>query len=149
MALQDEKSLREARLAEALRTNLRKRKAAARPVVDSGDRALTVAQAAPWPYAVVRTLEGVAHQGAARVGLVLEISAPFAVEGSDETACAVRLIGDGGAFDTPRGKAAFGSDGLQAMRKALELAQVALDLASTAYDLRWPDGRPYDLSASI
>ena len=52
-------------------------------------------------------------------------------------------------FDTAHGRAAFGLDGLQAVRRALDLAQVALDLASTTHDLRWPDGRSYDLSAPI
>jgi hypothetical protein len=149
MAVQDEKSAREARLAEALRTNLRKRKAAARPPADSGDRALAVAAEAPGPYAAVRTLIGAAHADGDRVELVLEISSPYAVEGSDETACAVRLVGGSGPFGTPCGKAAFGRDGLEALRKALDLAQVALDLASLTHGLHWPDGRPYDLSASI
>ena len=52
-------------------------------------------------------------------------------------------------FDSEHGKAAFGLDGLQALKRALDLAQVALDLASTTHDLRWPDGRSYDLSAPI
>ena len=61
----------------------------------------------------------------------------------------MRLTGGGGPFDSAWGKAAFGVDGLQATRRALDLAQLALDLASTTHDLRWPDGRPYDLSAPI
>jgi len=149
MAVQDEKTAREARLAEALRTNLRKRKVAARPPADSGERALAVAAGAPEPYAVVRTLLGTAHADGARIELVLEISPPFAVEASAETACAVRLVGGGGPFGTAQGKAAFGRDGLEALRKALDLAQVALDLASLTHGLHWPDGRPYDLSAAI
>jgi hypothetical protein len=149
MPISDDKSTREAKLAEALRTNLRKRKAASRPASGDGDRAVDAAEAAPRPYAVVRHLEGVNHRDGGRVHLVLEISAPYAAPDSDETACAVRLIGDGGQFDTEQGKAAFGVDGLQAIRRALDLAQVALDLASTTHDLRWPDGRSYDLSAPI
>ena len=153
MPISDDKSMREAKLAEALRTNLRKRKAASRPASGDGDRAVEVAEAAPRPYAVVRRLEGVNHRDGTRVDLVLEISAsylaPDSPPGSDETACAVRLVGDGGQFDSEQGKAAFGLDGLQAIKRALDLAQVALDLASTTYDLRWPDGRPYDLSAPI
>jgi hypothetical protein len=149
MPISDDKSTREAKLAEALRTNLRKRKAASRPASGDGDRAIEAAEAAPRPYAVVRRLDGVNHRDGARVDLVLEISAPYPASESDETACAVRLIGDGGQFDTEHGKAAFGVDGLQAIRRALDLAQVALDLASTTHDLRWPDGRSYDLSAPI
>jgi hypothetical protein len=149
MPISDDKSMREAKLAEALRTNLRKRKAASRPASGDGDRAALAAEAAPRPYAVVRRLEGVNHRDGARVDLVLEISQPYPAPDSDETACAVRLVGDGGQFDTEQGKAAFGVDGLQAIRRALDLAQVALDLASTTHDLRWPDGRSYDLSAPI
>ena len=149
MPISDDKSTREAKLAEALRTNLRKRKAASRPASGDGDRSALAAEAAPRPYAVVRRLEGVNHRDGARVDLVLEISAPYPAPESDETACAVRLIGDGGQFDTEHGKAAFGVDGLQAIRRALDLAQVALDLASTTHDLRWPGGRSYDLSAPI
>jgi len=149
MPISDDKSAREAKLAEALRTNLRKRKAASRPASGDSDRAVEAAEAAPQPYAVVRRLEGVNHRDGARVDLVLEISAPYPAPESDETACAVRLVGDGGQFDTEHGKAAFGVDGLQAIRRALDLAQVALDLASTTHDLRWPDGRSYDLSAPI
>jgi hypothetical protein len=149
MPISDDKSTREAKLAEALRTNLRKRKAASRPASGDGDRAAEAAEAAPRPYAVVRRLEGVNHRDGGRVDLLLEISAPYDVSDSDETACAVRLVGDGGQFDTEHGKAAFGVDGLQAIRRALDLAQVALDLASTTHDLRWPDGRSYDLSAPI
>ncbi|MGH1559002.1 hypothetical protein ACRAWD_17695 [Caulobacter segnis] len=48
----------------------------------------------------------------------------------------MRLTGDGGQFDTEHGKAAFGRDGLAATRKAIDLAQVALDPASTTHDLR-------------
>ena len=149
MPISDDKSMREAKLAEALRTNLRKRKAAARPASSAGDRAVEVAEAAPRPYNLVRRLEGVNHRDGERVDLVLEISAPYPAPDSDETACAVRLVGDGGQFDTEQGKAAFGVDGLQAIKRALDLAQVALDLASTTHDLRWPGGRPYDLSAPI
>ena len=149
MPISDEKSAREARLAEALRTNLRKRKAASRPPSDDVERAVMAAEAAPSPYFVVRRLEGVKHRDGARVALVLELSSPYADPDSEEIACAVRLIGDGGQFDTAHGKAAFGVDGLQATKRALELAQVALDLASTTHDLRWPDGRSYDLSAPI
>lgn len=149
MAIPDDKSLREARLAEALRTNLRKRKAASRPSGAAEDRAVAAAQAAPLPYNVVRRLEGVAHRDGTRVALVLEISKPYGAPESDEICCAVRLVGDGGQFDSEHGKAAFGVDGLQAMKRALDLAQVALDLASTTYDLRWRDGRSYDLSAPI
>ena len=153
MPISDDKSAREAKLAEALRTNLRKRKAASRPASGDGDRAALAAEAAPRPYAVVRRLEGVNHRDGARVDLVLEISAPYPAPDSPkdlgETACAVRLVGDGGQFDSEHGKAAFGLDGLQAIKRALDLAQVALDLASTTHDLRWPDGRSYDLSAPI
>lgn len=149
MPTPDDKSLREGRLAEALRTNLRKRKAASRPSSRAEDRAVAAAEAAPRPYGVVRRLEGIAHQDGARAALVLEISAPYPAPESDEVCCAVRLTGDGGQFDSEHGKAAFGVDGLQAMKQAIELAQVALDLASTTHDLRWPDGRSYDLSAPI
>ena len=62
----------------------------------------------------------------------------------------MRLTGDGGQFDTESGKAAFGRDGLAATRKAIDLAQVALDLASTTHELLWPDDeRPYDLSSPV
>jgi len=149
MPISDDKSAREAKLAEALRTNLRKRKAASRPVSGGGDRAVEAAQAAPLPYVVVRRLEAVNHRDGARVDLLLEMSSPYPAPESDETACAVRLVGDGGQFDSAHGKAAFGVDGLQAMKRALDLAQVALDLAGATHDLRWPDGRPYDLSAPI
>jgi hypothetical protein len=149
MPISDDKSLREAKLAEALRTNLRRRKAASRPASGGEDRAVEAARAAPLPYNVVRRLEGVNHRDGGRVDLILEISAPYPLEDSDEAACAVRLVGDGGQFDSEHGKAAFGVDGLQAMKRALELALVALDLASTTHDLRWPDGRSYDLSAPI
>ncbi len=147
MPIRDDKSTREAKLAEALRTNLRKRKAASQPALAQGDRPAEAAKAAPSPYAVVRRIEGLNHRNGGRVDLILQISAPYPALDSDETACAVRLIGDGGQFDTPAGRAVFGLDGLQAMRRALDLAQVALDLASTTHDLRWPDGRAYDLSA--
>ncbi len=150
MPISDEKSVREARLAEALRTNLRKRKAASRGPSEGVERAVAAAEAAPPPYFVVRRLEGVNHRDGTRVDLILEISAPYADPDSEEgAACAVRLTGDGGQFDTAHGRAAFGLDGLQAVRRALDLAQVALDLASTTHDLRWPDGRSYDLSAPI
>ena len=149
MPIPDDKSLREARLAEALRTNLRRRKVAARPARTGQERAVVAAEAAPQPYNVMRRLEGMAHSDGTRIALVLEISAPYAAPESDEVCCAVRLVGDGGQFDSAHGKAAFGLDGLQATRRAVELAQVALDLASTTHDLRWPDGRSYDLSAPI
>jgi hypothetical protein len=153
MPISDDKSAREAKLAEALRTNLRKRQVAARPASSAGDRAVEAAEAAPRPYSIVRRLEGVNHRDGQRVDLLLEISAPYRAPdsppGSDEMACAVRLVGDGGQFDSEHGKAAFGLDGLQALKRALDLAQVALDVASTTHDLRWPDDRPYDLSAPI
>lgn len=149
MSTETEKTAREARLAQALRTNLRKRKAAARLPSDDLDPAMAAAESAPWPYNVVRRLDGVHHRDGTRIVLTVEISAPYGVSGSATSACAVRVTGDGGAFDTARGKAAFGVDGLQALSKALQLAQVALDVASTAHDLRWPDGRPYDLSEPI
>ena len=149
MPIPDDKSLREARLAEALRTNLRRRKAAARPSSGGEDRAVAAAEAAPQPYSVARRLDGVGHRDGERVVLTLEISATYPAPGSNEVCCAVRLVGDGGQFDSDHGKAAFGLDGLQALKRAIELAQVALDLASTTHELRWPDGRPYDLSAPI
>lgn len=150
MAISDDKSTREAKLAEALRTNLRKRKAAARGRSDDFDPAIATAEAAPRPYNVVRKLLGITHRGGERVALTIEMSAPFPNPDGQGWAVAVRLTGDGGQFDTEVGRAALGRDGLAATRKAIELAQVALDLASTTHDLRWPDDeRPYDLSASI
>jgi hypothetical protein len=150
MAISDDKSTREARLAEALRTNLRKRKAAARGRLDDSTPAITAAEAAPKPYSVVRKLLGITHRGGERVELAIELSAPFPNPDGQGWAVAVRLTGDGGQFDTEVGKAAFGRDGLAATRQAIELAQVALDLASTTHELRWPDDeRPYDLSAPI
>ncbi len=151
MAISDDKSTREAKLAEALRTNLRKRKAAARGGFPGGsDPAVTAADAAPRPYNAVRKLLGITHRGGERVELTVEMSAPFPNPEGKDWAVAVRLVGDGGQFDTEAGKAAFGRDALAATRKAIELAQVALDLASTTHDLRWPDDeRPYDLSAPI
>ena len=151
MAISDDKSAREAKLAEALRTNLRKRKAAARgrPGEDR-DPAADAARAAPRPYNVVRELLGITHRTGERAALKIELSAPFPNPEGGDWAVAVRLTGDGGQFDTEAGRAAFGRDGLAATRKALELAQVALDLASTTHDLRWADDeRPYDLSAPI
>ena len=151
MAISDDKSTREAKLAEALRTNLRKRKAAARGAFGGdGDPAVTAAQAAPQPYNVVRKLLGISLRGGERVVLTIEMSAPFSNPGGQGAAVAVRLTGAGGAFDTDIGKAAFGRDGLEATRKAIELIQLALDLASTTHDLRWPDDeKPYDLSAPV
>ncbi len=150
MPISDDKTAREAKLAEALRTNLRKRKAAARADPGGIDPAVAAAETAPRPYHAVRRLLGVAHRDGRRADLVLELSTPFAVPGGEGWAVAVRLVGGDGAFDGEHGKAAFGRDGLAATRAAIELAQVALDLASTAYDLRWPDDeRPYDLSAPI
>lgn len=153
MAISDDKSAREAKLAEALRTNLRKRKAAARPASGGAERILAAAASAPRPYAVVRRLTGVNRRDGTRIEIAVEISAPFVASaaGWDDTwACAVRLTGDGGQFDTEHGKAVFGVDGLQALKLALDLAQVALDLAGTNHDLRWPqDDSPYDLSAPI
>ncbi len=151
MPISDDKSTREAKLAEALRTNLRKRKAAARGALgEDSDPAATAAQAAPKPYNAVRKLLGITHRDSQRVDLTVELSAPFPNPDGEGWAVAVRLVGDGGQFDTAFGKAAFGRDGLAATRKAIDLAQVALDLASTTHDLRWPeDERPYDLSAPI
>ncbi len=151
MAISDDKSTREAKLAEALRTNLRKRKAAARGALRGDvDPAIAAAEAAPQPYIAVRKLLGISHRDGERVELTIEMSAPFANPDGPGWAVAVRLTGDGGAFDTESGKAAFGRDGLEATRKAIELVQLALDLASTTHDLRWPDGeRPYDLSAPV
>jgi hypothetical protein len=150
MPIHDDKSTREAKLAEALRTNLRKRKAAARGGSGDFDPAIAAAEAAPRPYTAVRKLLGISHRDASRVVLVLELSAAFPNPEGEGWAVAVRLTGDGGQFDTEAGKAAFGRDGLAATRRALDLAQVALDLASTTHDLRWPDDdAPYDLSAPI
>jgi len=150
MAISDDKSIREAKLAEALRTNLRKRKAAARGRSEDSDPAIAAAEAAPTPYNAVRKLLGITHRGGERVELVVAFSTPFPNPDGPGWAVAVRLTGDGGQFDTESGKAAFGRDALAATRKAIELAQVALDLASTTHDLRWPDDeRPYDLSAPI
>lgn len=151
MAISDDKSTREAKLAEALRTNLRKRKAAARGAFRGDvDPAVVAAEAAPQPYIVVRKLLGISLRGGDRVPLTVQMSAPFANPDGEGWAVAVRLEGDGGAFDTDCGKAAFGRDGLEATRKAIELIQLALDLASTTLDLRWPDDeRPYDLSAPV
>jgi hypothetical protein len=150
MPISDDKTTREAKLAEALRTNLRKRKAASRGVSSDLDPAIEAARAAPQPYNVVRKLLGISHRDGARTGLTIELSTPFQTPEGEGWAVAVRLTGDGGQFDTAFGKAAFGRDGLAAMRKAIDLAQVALDLASTTHDLRWPgDERPYDLSAPI
>jgi hypothetical protein len=150
MPISDDKSIREAKLAEALRTNLRKRKAAARGASGDSDAATEAARAAPRPYSPVRKLLGINHRDGSRVELVVELSAPFPAPDGEGWAAAVRLTGGGGPFDTEGGKAAFGRDGLAATRKAIDLAQVALDLASTTHDLRWPDDeRPYDLSAPI
>lgn len=150
MPISDDKSTREAKLAEALRTNLRKRKAASRKDSNDLDPAAATAAIAPRPYNVVRKLLGITHRGGERVALTVEMSAPFPVPDSDAWAVAVRLVGDGGQFDTPAGRAAVGQDALSATRKAIDLIQVAIDLASTTHDLRWPqDERPYDLSAPI
>jgi hypothetical protein len=150
MPISDDKSTREAKLAEALRTNLRKRKAAFRKDSADLDPALAAAEAAPKPYNAVRKLLGISHRDGERVEIVVELSSPFVNPEGDGWAVAVRLAGDNGQFDTDSGKAAFGRDGLAAMRKAMDLAQVALDLASTTHDLRWPDDeRSYDLSAPI
>ena len=151
MPIHDDKSTREAKLAEALRTNLRKRKAAARGrSVEDSDAAAAAAEVATRPYNVFRKLLGITHRDGSRVELTLEMSPPFPNPNGDDWAVAVRLAGCGGQFDTENGRAAFGRDGLAAIRKALDLAQVALDLASTTHDLRWPDDeRPYDLSAPI
>jgi hypothetical protein len=149
MPTEDDKAAREAKLAEALRTNLRKRKAAARKDSDGEDAAAAAAEAAPQPYNDVRNLLGITHGSGERRTLTLALSAPFPNPAGEGWAVAVRLSGDGGQYDTPVGKAAFGSDGLAALRKAIDLAQVAIDLASTSHALFWPDGRPYDLSAPI
>ena len=150
MPIHDDKTTREAKLAEALRTNLRKRKAPSHRGADDAEARLEAAKLAPKPYNVVRKLLGISHRGGQRTDLTVEMSAPFPLADSDEWAVAVRLVGDGGQFDTEAGKAAFGRDGLAATRKAIELVQVAIDLASTTYDLRWPDDeRPYDLAAPI
>jgi hypothetical protein len=150
MAISEDKTTREAKLAEALRTNLRRRKAAARGSSGETDVAITAAEAAPRPYNAVRKLLGISHRDGSRAEMVIELSVPFPNPGGEGWAVAVRLSGDGGQFDTEYGKAAFGRDGLAAIRKAIDLAQVALDLASTTHDLRWPeDERPYDLSAPI
>ena len=149
MAIEDDKAAREAKLAEALRTNLRKRKAAARKDFGGEDAAVAAAEAAPTPYNDVRNLLGITHGAGERRTLTLSLSAPFPNPGGEGWAVAVRLSGDGGQFDTPSGKAAFGEDGLAALRKAIDLAQVAIDLASTTHALCWPDERPYDLSAPI
>ena len=149
MAINDDKMAREAKLAEALRTNLRKRKAAARKDSGEDDAAITAAEAAPRPYNDVRNLLGITHGTGERRMLILSLSAPFPNPGGAGWAVAVRLAGDEGPFDTECGKAAFGEDGLAAVRKALDLAQVAIDLASTTHALFWPDERPYDLSAPI
>lgn len=150
MPISDDKTTREAKLAEALRTNLRKRKAASRGVSSDFDPAIEAARAAPQPYNAVRKLLGISHRDGARTELRVELSVPFPNPDGEGWAVAVRLTGDGGQFDTEVGKAAFGRDGLAATRKAIDLAQVALDLASTTHDLRWPeDERPYDLSAPI
>lgn len=149
MAINDDKMAREAKLAEALRTNLRKRKAAARKDSGEDDAAITAAEAAPRPYNDVRNLLGITHGTGERRMLTVSLSAPFPNPGGAGWAVAVRLAGDDGPFDTESGKAAFGEDGLAAVRKALDLAQVAIDLASTTHALFWPDGRPYDLSAPI
>lgn len=151
MAISDDKSTREAKLAEALRTNLRKRKAAARGASGGvSDPAVAAAEVAPQPYDVVRKLLGISHRGGERVELTIALSAPFANPEGQGIAIAVRLTGGGGPFDTEVGKAAFGRDRLSAMHKAVELAQVALDLVGATHDLRWPDDeRPYDLSAPI
>ena len=150
MPISEDKSTREAKLAEALRTNLRKRKAPARKGSDENEAALEIARLAPKPYNVVRELLGITHRGGERVTLTVEMSAPFRAPDSGDWAVAVRLVGDGGRFDTEAGKVAFGRDGLSATRKAIDLVQVAIDLASTTHDLRWPDDEaPYDLSAPI
>ncbi|MBO9544464.1 hypothetical protein [Caulobacter sp.] len=151
MPISDDKSTREAKLAEALRTNLRKRKAAARGSFGGdADPAVAAAEAAPRPYNVVRSLLGITHRDGQRVALTVELSAPFPNPEGQGWAVAVRLAGDGGQFDTEHGKAAFGRDGLAATRKAIDLAQVALDIAGATHDLRWADDeRPYDLSAPI
>lgn len=151
MAISDDKSTREAKLAEALRTNLRKRKAAAcGGSGEDSDPAVTAAQAAPTPYSAVRKLLGITHRDGQRVALTVELSAPFPNPDGEGWAVAVRLVGDGGQFDTEHGKAAFGRDALGAIRKAVDLAQVALDLAGATHDLRWlEDERPYDLSAPL
>ena len=150
MPIHDDKTTREAKLAEALRTNLRKRKAPARRGSDDAEAALETAKLAPRPYNVVRKLLGISHRDGRRTELTVEMSAPFPRPDSDEWAVAVRLVGDGGRFDTEAGKAAFGPDGLAATRRAIDLVQVAIDLASTTHDLRWPDDeRPYDLAAPI
>ena len=150
MPISDDKTSREAKLAEALRTNLRKRKAAARGPSGGFDPAVEAARAAPGPYNVVRKLLGISPRDGRRVELAVALSAPYPAPGREDWAVAVRLTGDGGQFDTEAGKAAFGRDGLAAVRKAVELAQVALDLASTTHELRWPqDDSPYDLSAPI
>jgi hypothetical protein len=150
MPIHDDKTTREARLAEALRTNLRKRKAAARKDFDDSEVAFETAKLAPGPYSVVRKLLGISHRDGSRVVLAVAFSPPFPLPDGEGWAVAVRLTGGGGPFDTEAGKAVFGRDGLEATRKAIDLAQVALDIASTTYDLRWPDDeRPYDLSAPI
>ena len=150
MPISDDKTTREAKLAEALRINLRKRKAAARAPSGDSDPAADAARAATRPYNVVRKLLGISHRDGGRAALAVELSAPFPNPDGEGWAVAVRLTGDGGQFDTEAGRAAFGRDGLAATRKAIDLAQVALDLASTTHDLRWPeDERPYDLSAPI
>ncbi|MFY8210431.1 MAG: hypothetical protein ACOVOE_14105 [Caulobacter sp.] len=149
MPIDDDKTAREAKLAEALRTNLRKRKAAARKDSGGEDAAVTAAEAAPRPYNDVRNLLGITHGSGERRVLTLALSAPFPNPAGEGWAVAVRLSGDGGQFDTPAGKAAFGADGMAALRKAIDLAQVAIDLASTGHTLLWPDERPYDLSAPI
>ena len=150
MPISDDKSTREAKLAEALRSNLRKRKAAARWSSGDVDPAIVAADAAPKPYNAVRKLLGISHRDGGRVALVVELSAPFPNPDGEGWAVAVRLAGDGGQFDTESGKAAFGRDGLAATRKAIDLAQVALDLAAATHDLRWSDDeRPYDLSAPL
>lgn len=151
MAIRDDKTTREAKLAEALRMNLRKRKAAARGALGGvTDPATAAAQAAPTPYTVVRKLLGITHRDGKRVDLTVELSAPFPNPDGEGWAVAMRLAGAGGPFDTEYGKAAFGRDGLAATRKAIELAQVALDLAGAAHDLRWPDDEaPYDLAAPL
>jgi hypothetical protein len=111
MPISDDKSTREAKLAEALRTNLRKRKAAFRKDSADLDPALAAAEAAPKPYNAVRKLLGISHRDGERVEIVVELSSPFVNPEGHGWAVAVRLAGDNGQFDTDSGKAAFGRDG--------------------------------------
>lgn len=104
------------------------------------------ARLAPKPYKVVRCLRAARPSSGEPFDVTVEISEAFPLEGGQDWACALRIVGLDPDHLAEHGRAFFGVDPMQAIEHALFFAHLELELELEKLGLEWAEGGPYSPS---